>query len=87
MSQGDTYGGGRKTLVGGSRRAKVETEKRLQVAVETGSRGREELPDGWVTIATVIRETGREVFDVTSGQRTDDRRLGGGTKKHRKCRV
>ena len=32
----------------------------------------EELPDDWVTTATVIRETGGEVFGVSFGQVTDD---------------
>ena len=33
----------------------------------------EELPDDWVAMATVIRQTGREVFGVSSEQRTDDK--------------
>uniref|UniRef100_A0A3Q3WZ90 Sodium-dependent phosphate transport protein 2A n=1 Tax=Mola mola TaxID=94237 RepID=A0A3Q3WZ90_MOLML len=35
--------------------------------------GCEKLPEDWVTTATVIRETGREVLGVSSGQRTDDK--------------
>ena len=34
--------------------------------------GHEELPGDWVTTATVIRETGREVSGVSSGQRTEN---------------
>ena len=29
----------------------------------------EELPDDWVTTVTGIRETGREVFGVSSGEK------------------
>ena len=35
--------------------------------------GHEKLPDDWVTTATDIRETGREAFGVSSGERTDDK--------------
>ena len=42
--------------------------KRLKQAVD----GCEELPDGWVTTARGIRETGRR-FGVSSGQRTGDK--------------
>ena len=33
----------------------------------------EELPDDWVTTATVIRETGGEVFGVSFRQMMDDK--------------
>ena len=33
----------------------------------------EELPDNWETTATVIRETGRMVFGMSSGQRKEDK--------------
>lgn len=35
--------------------------------------GCEDLPDDWLTTATVIRETCQEMFDVSPGQRTDDK--------------
>ena len=35
--------------------------------------GHEELPGDCVTTATVVRETGREVFSASSGQRKDDK--------------
>ena len=41
--------------------------------MKQGLGGCEELPDDWVTTATSIRETGREVFCVSSGQKTDDK--------------
>ena len=52
--------------------------KRLRQAL--GGRG--ELPNDRVTTATVIRETGREVFSVSSGWMI--RRLGVGTRKNRR---
>ena len=33
----------------------------------------EELPDDWETTATVIRETGRKVLSMSSGQRKEDK--------------
>ena len=33
----------------------------------------EELPDDWETTATVIRETGRKVLGMSSGQRREDK--------------
>ena len=44
--------------------------------------GYEEVPDDWVTTATVIRETGREVF-VCQLDRGQIRSVGGGTRKNR----
>ena len=41
--------------------------KRLRQALS----GLEEMPNDWVTTATGIRETGRDMFGVSSGQRTD----------------
>ncbi|XP_062866594.1 uncharacterized protein LOC134329279, partial [Trichomycterus rosablanca] len=35
--------------------------------------GKKELPDDWATTATVIRETGRKVLGVASGQRKEDK--------------
>ena len=37
--------------------------------------GHKELPDVWLTTATAIRETGREVFCVLAGKRTDKETL------------
>ena len=34
--------------------------------------GHEELPDDWLTTATIIRMTGRELFGASPGQRKDD---------------
>ena len=53
----------------------VEAEKKKS-AVRNSKRasdqlgGYKELPDDWMTIATVIREIDREVFGVSSGQST-----------------
>ena len=33
----------------------------------------EEFPDGWETTATVIRDTGRKVLGMYSGQRKEDK--------------
>ena len=33
--------------------------------------GQEILPDDWTAIANVIRETGKRVFDVSSGRKVD----------------
>ena len=35
--------------------------------------GREKLPADWVTIETVIKETSRELFSISAGQKTDDK--------------
>ena len=35
--------------------------------------GHERLSDDWTSTATVMREAGREVFGVSSGQRTDNK--------------
>ena len=43
--------------------------------------GHGELPDDWVTMATVIREPGREVFGVSSVRMI--RRFGGLMRKYR----
>ena len=47
----------------------------VDFVVETGSGWLEEQPDDWITTETVIRETGMEVFGVSSGQRTDDKEI------------
>ena len=46
--------------------------------------GRGELPDDSVTKAIVIRETGRDMFGVSSGQRTDYKVSWGGMVKYRR---
>ena len=33
----------------------------------------EEFPDDWETTATMIRETGRKVLGMSSGQRNEDK--------------
>ena len=33
------------------------------------------MPDDWVTTATVIMETGRELFGVSPGQRKNDKEI------------
>eukprot|EP00064_Thunnus_orientalis_P005610 superscaffoldBa00000558_g5624 len=37
--------------------------------------GSEELPDGWVTTAEVVRETARKVLGLSSGQRKEDKEI------------
>ena len=44
----------------------------IQRAVETALCGWEELPDDWITTATVNMKTGREVFSMSSEKRTDE---------------
>ena len=51
---------------------KQKEEACCEVFREQARGGCEELPDDWITTATVIRETDREVFGASSGQRTGD---------------
>lgn len=46
--------------------------------------GLKELPDDWLTTGTVIRETGRVVFGMSSGQRNDGKEIGWGNENYRR---
>ena len=46
--------------------------------------GQKEPPEDWVTTATVVRDTGQEVFSAPSGQRKDNNKTFAGQRKYRR---